>query len=313
MRRILGQDLWPDGFDGRQRSWRDSPIPHAWSKLTLGPDFALPRLGPVERFYDTTDSPDGLIDRLGAAHAEYVRTYVERYRRGRPADDTSGLHRTQGHYLWKLNDTFAMIYSTVIDALDEPNLAYYALRRAYAPVLLSFDIGDLIHLWLVNDSPHDVEGRLTVELLDTRSGDAVGRVEQSAQMPAGASGVIRTVNDFGMFDRQCALVATLESGGDTIARTIDFAQMERRLAFPQAQLSLAVEPGRLTISSDTFARRVWLSGDDPQHGGFGWRFCDNGFDLLPDRPHRVTFDPARTGAVTATAALGTGAASAVIG
>lgn len=48
------------------------------------------------------------------------------------------------------NGTWPLIDSELFDYLIEPKMAYYALRRAYAPLLLSFEMGDSIFLWLCN-------------------------------------------------------------------------------------------------------------------------------------------------------------------
>jgi hypothetical protein len=308
MKRILGDRLWPDeSFDGRITSWRDSPMPESWGELSLGSDFALPRVGPIEHFYDTSDSPAGLVDRLDAAHADYIRKYVERYRRGRPADDQNGLHRTLGHYLWKLNDTFPMIYSTILDCFDEPNAAFFALRRAYEPVMISLEIADAVHVWVVNDTPRAVAGMLHVRLLDLFKNTDVKAKSLPVLMPPGRSGVVTTLDDFGMFDRNQAIVAELrDADGHLIHRTSDFAQIERRLKFPEARLKLDRDGDALLVSTEHFARRVHLTGaaDGQPHGGaFNWRFSDNHFDLLPGEPHRVQIlGPAR-GEVTAASAF----------
>jgi len=71
-----------------------------------------------------------------------------------------------------------------------------------------------------------------------------------------------------------------ELTADMLARANAFADIERRLAFPDAKLDVEVADGALTITTDKFARAVNLTGDadgDP----FGWFFEDNYFDLLP--------------------------------
>ena len=80
-----------------------------------------------------------------------------------------------------------MIYSSVIDYYLEPKIAYYFLRRAYEPVLVSFErTEDQICAWVVNDSPDPVAGRLVVERLGF-DGKSRGRLEVTAEVPAGQS------------------------------------------------------------------------------------------------------------------------------
>ncbi|MFC1766517.1 glycoside hydrolase family 2 protein, partial [Planctomycetota bacterium] len=83
------------------------------------------------------------------------------------------------------------------------------------------------------------------------------------------------------FRKEHILFATLtDKSGRVLARTNAFADIERRLAFPEAKLDVKVLDGALVISTDKFARSIQLEGDangDP----FGWCFDDNYFDLLP--------------------------------
>jgi hypothetical protein len=281
LRRVLGEDAWPaNGFDGQLRRPDDSPIPDAWMALTLGEDFVRPRLGPIEAFYDTGDSLEGLTDRFGAAHGEWVRRCVERYRRGRPAHDPQGPRRVMGHYLWKLNNTWPMIYSNVVDYFNEPTAAYYALARAYAPQLLSFDFADLALVWGVNDTPRRMTGTLRVEQRKLEDGRVVASFEQGVDLPAGASAVICDLNPLGMFERNDALIAELtDAEGHVRARSIDFADLERRVVFPEPSLQLQLTGDTVTVTSQTFARRVRLKAADETGDEFGFYFEDNHFDL----------------------------------
>ena len=288
LRRVLGEATWPEGFDGVQRKPGDSPIPPSWMKLTPGPDFALPRLGPIEAFYDTTNTPEGLVYRLGAAHGLWIRRSIERYRRGRPARDAAGPRRCMGHYLWKLNNTWPMIYSNVIDFYLEPNMAYYALRRAHAPVLACFEIGDHIHAWVVNDSGRRVVGRLSFRLFDMFKNRAVREMQADVDLEPGQSQPILNLDPLGMFARQLALVADLFDDRDRrLCQSIDFADIERHLAFPsEAKLTLTPAEGGVIVAADRFARCVTLSGN-AAGDEFGWIFADNYFDLMPDEERFV--------------------------
>ncbi len=316
LKRVLGDDVWPKaGFDGRIRSHADRPIPPSWQQLTLGQDFTAPRQAAVEDFYETTDTPEGLIYRMGAAHGMYIRRNVERYRRGKRASEQLEPRRSMGHYLWKLNDTYPMVYSGVIDSFIEPTMSYYALRRAYEPVLLSFDIGDHIHLWLVNDTAADVAGTVVVRLFNTSKNEVVDQFERPAYVEAGDSRVAATLDQFGMFSRQHALYAELRpADGRLQTRSIDFAEKERRIRFPDPLLSLECDRDAIIVSTDCFARSVELTGVSPDGDEFGWYFADNFFDLLPFERRRIELiGRHRKGTVTAKSFLGSRATSTQIG
>lgn len=304
LKRVLGDDAWPQGFDGLVRKPGDVPVPKAWAKLLLGYEFLLTRLGRIEQFYDTTDTLEGLIDKLGAGHCEWIRRCVEAYRRGRPADDPFGPRRTMGHYLWKLNNTWPMVYSNLIDYFLELNMSYYALRRAYSPRLLSFEFPDRAILWAVNDTGERLEGHVVARMIDMKTGEKHGELERPVYLKPGQSAVVADLDEWNMFDRHYALHAELyDSNGNEVAETVDFAEIERRLRFPQAKLEIDRDGDALVLTSDKFARRVWLKGKDASgEDAFGWYFEDNYFDLVPGKPKRVRiFGPHGPGRVSAQA------------
>ncbi len=301
LRRYLPEDeLWPEDFTGVMRSRDDMPMPESWMHMTLGNDFTFGRVGPLGKFYNTGDTPEGLIYCLGAAQGHYIRQYVERYRRGRPVTDPDGPRRTMGHFWWKLNASWPQIYSELIDYYLEPNMGYYSMRRAYRPVLVSIEIGDHIHVWVVNDSAEPVRGTLVVQLYDIFENRATEELRRDVRAPAGESRVITDLDDFGMFPRQLAIYARLlDEEGALLARSSDFAEIEGRLRFPEARLELGEQDGILTVTTDAYARCIELRGDQ-EGDAFGWLFEDNFFDLFPDETKEVRIlERHRRGAVTA--------------
>ncbi len=322
LKRFIPPDqFWPEGFISRsalrqrratearpqaareQRHCDASEIPPAWNQLTLGADFIFGRLGPIGDFYDTGDTPDGLVYRLGAAHVRWLRDCVERYRRGYPAHDTSRTVRTRGHYLWKFNSTWPMIYSDLVDYLMEPNMSYYALRRAYAPVLISMEIADHINLWVVNDAGQSVTGRLEARLYNPDGTQVLYQQCHDVSVAPGRSEMIGNLDGAGMFSRACVFFAELtDANGRQIARTNDLAGIERTIAFPDARIQLEphADGNGVIVTTDVFARCVELQGKAPGGDAFGWLFEDNFFDLLPHERKAVRLvGRQRTGEISA--------------
>ncbi len=303
------EKLWPTGFVSRirhrrapasgpgspstglnnngrldQRDFHDGGlIPPAWQLLGKDGNITNGRAGPLGDFYDTGDTPEGLIYRLGSAHSLFIRREVERLRRGRPAHQAGQPRRTQGHYWWRLNGTWPLIDSEVIDYLLEPKMAYYALARAHAPVLLSFEFGDRIHLWLTNDTPKDLQGTVRIDLLPQTSQSPVQSLLRRFTALAGRSDPVLNLDSFGMFRRELVLRATFfDDHGQELAHCLDFADAERNLIFPDPQLSLRAEGAdAFVVKTDLFARSIELQGQSPSGDDFGWDFSDNHFDLAP--------------------------------
>ena len=274
------EDIWPEGYSTLSLPGNKHPFPKTWLPYTTGESWK--KTGPVEQFYDATDAA-GLVYRLGMAEALYYQDTVERQRRGRPAAEQSDRRCCGGYLVWKYNDSWPQVYSAKVDFFLEPYHAYYALRRAYAPVLLSFDLDTYIYLWAVNDSREPVSGTVKIQLYHLERCDFRKEIKREVTVAPGKSVVVVRLDQAGIraFRREHILFATLsDATGRVIARANAFADIERRLTFPDAKLDVKVKSGVLAITADKFARSVTLEGDangDP----FGWFFEDNYFDLLP--------------------------------
>lgn len=285
LKRYLGdKPLWPEDFTGKVKNHNDPPMPQTW--LERAPGGVWPRTKNYERFYDA-DNPEDLIYKLGSAHSHHLRETVERCRRGRPWYDDTGERICKGHLIWKLNEPYPAFYSSMIDYYLEPNMAYYALRRAYTPVLLSFDIGNFIHLWLVNDSTDKVEGTVVCCLFNPRTNRIMKEIKKDVSVEADESMIVCRLDEFGQFKRENFLFAKLaDKNGNIIARTNDYVDNERYLYFPDAKLQLELDNGDIIITTDQFARCIELAGDN-NGDEFGWFFEDNYFDLMPWETKRV--------------------------
>lgn len=272
------------GVTSLMRDGSDYPWPKEWNAITSADSYY--KIPPVEQFYDAFDF-DSMVYRFGAAAGAYLRDSVERYRRGKPVWDSQGSRRCQGHFVWKLNTTRPHIYSSIIDYYLEPGIQYYALKRAYEPVLVSFEISDHIYAWIVNDSTETVEGNLTLQLFDTAANKADKEFTVPVRVKAGQSQLVSSLDEFGQFLRNRLIVGRLVKTDRTPVSTVSiFADIERHLSFPDAKLMLAVEGNELVVETDRFARCVELSGEkdgDP----FGFYFTDNYFDLLPGEKKRI--------------------------
>jgi beta-mannosidase len=274
------EDLWPEGYSTLYLHGNRRPFPETWMPYTCAESWK--KTGPVEQFYDATDAA-GLVHRLGMAESLYYQDTVERQRRGRPATEPSERRCCGGYIVWKYNDSWPQVYSAKVDYFLEPKHVYYALRRAYAPVMLSFDIDTFITLWAINDSQEPVTGTVKIQLYHLENCEFRKEIIQEVAVAPGKSKVVVQLDEAGIraFRKEHILFATLtEKTGQVLARANAFADIERRLTFPEARLDVKVRESALVITTDKFARSIQLEGyanGDP----FGWFFEDNYFDLLP--------------------------------
>jgi hypothetical protein len=274
------EDLWPEGYSTLSLPGNKHPFPKTWLPYTTSESWK--KTGPVEQFYDAMDA-SSLVHRLGMAEALYYQDTVERQRRGRPAEEAGDRRCCGGYIVWKYNDSWPQVYSAKVDFFLEPYHAYYTLRRAYAAVMLSFDIGTFIYLWAVNDGTVPVRGTVKIQLYHLERCEFRKEIVREVTVAPGKSVVVVQLDKAGIraFRKEHLLFATLTDGSGTVlARANAFADIERRLTFPEAKLDVKVENGLLVITTDKFARTVTLAGD-ANGDAFGWFFEDNYFDLMP--------------------------------
>jgi beta-galactosidase/beta-glucuronidase len=276
------EDIWPADYSPVYKHGDIYPYPKTWLRYTTGSSWK--KTGPVELFYDATDAAS-LVYRLGMAEALYYQDVIERQRRGRDATDASDRRRCGGYLVWKFNDSWPHVYSGKVDYFLEPYHVYYTLRRAYAPVMLSFDKGTYIYLWAVNDTPRTVNGTARVQLLHLDRNQVRREIVRDVTISPGRSEVVVRLDQAGIasFRKEHILYASLtDESGHVIAEAHCLGDIERRVTFPDARLKVKIHDGALLIESDKYARAVTLEGDA---GGdaFGWFFEDNYFDLMPGR------------------------------
>ncbi|MDR1060602.1 MAG: hypothetical protein LBL83_05190 [Clostridiales bacterium] len=286
MRRWIAEDrLWDAGFVDATYPWKKQGdlMPEAWFRR-VGNSLDA-KAGPINEFRDA-DTPYELAFKYAAAHAKSFKNGIKRSRMGRPS--FSGKPRISNlHTIWKFNDTWPLIYSGIVDFYLEPYIPYYEAKRGYEPVMCCFDIRDSIVLWLVNDSAGDVCGELEYGLFTPRTNAFLALRKVEARMPAGMSGEIASLDEFGQFRSENVLYARFTDAARGVDCTnIDYVDTDRRMSFPEARLELVADGGDILVSTDRFARCVELEGSD---GGdeVGFYFDDNYFDLLPGAAKRV--------------------------
>ncbi len=303
------EELWPSNWSGRTTHGQTA-VPPAW--IARSANLMWQKFGPVEHFYDPLCAED-LVYSMGAARGGHMRDAVERCRRGRPSLDGMGKNRCFGHMVWKLNDTWPQIYTSVIDYYLDAYIPYYEMKRAYQPILLSFDVQDQIHVWVTNDTPHKITGKVIFKLFHMKTNQYSAAKQVIVEVEPCSSKPVMDLYDLGQIPRVNVLCAWLvdESGLELTAAT-ELLDIERNLTYPDAVLTMDWKDHSLTISSDRFARCIELSGDA---GGerFGWIFEDNYFDLLPGVTKTVhIFGDHTEGTITAKPHFSTTSAQIVI-
>ncbi len=211
--------------------------------------------------------------------AEALKCAVEHWRRRK--------FRTAGALFWQLNDCWPVTSWSVIDSALRPKAAYYAARRFFAPILVSFDpTGDDIEVWGTSDFLLDLRGRLTINLL-TFGGKVLASKTLRVRIPANTSERLFSVPQAWLHKGGAYIRAGLADGKRTVAVNRFFFREPKHSDFPPARIRLALEkiaPGsyRALLRSNVFAPGVALSSE--KEGVF---FHDNFVDLDSGRQHEI--------------------------
>jgi len=193
-----------------------------------------------------------------------------------------GRRVVSGALVWQLNDCWPAISWSLIDHLGFRKPAYYALRRALAPVAVGLARGVTggVEAWAVNDTPHDLSAELVVETagLAEDTTEVVHRV--SCLLPAGRAVELGAIAEL---SAGAVIQAHLETDATVLARHTLWPEpfKDHTLADPNL-LVTALDQNSIRLTAHRPAKGVWV----PAPRSVGWQ--DNVVDLLPGRPRTLT-------------------------
>lgn len=213
--------------------------------------------------------------------AEGMRMAVEAHRRAMPF--------CMGTLYWQINDCWPVASWSSMDYFGRWKAQQYAMRRAFAPVLLtSFQQGDTLDIFMVNDTEAELEGTLQYRLLTLE-----GKQLQAGQLPmrAAATGSTRVhslqVSSLLGSARPEGTVLQLtgiSTTGEVLSTHNAFFARPKDLQLPRAKLQVTiVDKKTIEVKAENLARFVWLQWPDGINV-----FSDNYFDLLPGEKRRIT-------------------------
>lgn len=214
------------------------------------------------------------VDYTQLIQAEGLRYGIERFRERKP--------HCSGALLWQLNDCWPGFTWSIVDFDGRPKPAYYAVRRAFAPVLATVKPmrGGAFELWLVNDSGAVVDDVITLRVVRLD-----GTVLRQEDFPAYAEphAPARLLRRFGwgrVIQPRSCYVSIASARGTVPANQQLFADL-RLLELPEAELTVVrrgVAPGvvELDLTASAFVPMVAV-----EHPKRDVVYDDNYFALEP--------------------------------
>ena len=218
------------------------------------------------------------VDFTMAAQAEGLKFGVEHYRRRQP--------HCSGTLVWQLNDVWPGFSWSVVDHDAVPKAGWYALRRAFAPVVASFaETAAGLELWVGNSSPQPVATTAVVTLTDadgmtTKSFEvavAIGATESrrvwacSERLRTGAWAWVRSTDE--------AFPANRVFGGEV--RDLHHGTEPPAWEAERTSDTSAV----VTIRATSLTYQARITAGVP-----GVRYSDNYVDLRPGDQATITLD-----------------------
>ncbi|MGV9273238.1 glycosyl hydrolase 2 galactose-binding domain-containing protein [Streptomyces griseosporeus] len=247
--------------------------PPTWATLTRWiHDEPLAPTSPAFLLHQKAEDGNGKLDRGLAPHLPAPRTFtdwhwatqlnqaravafgVEHFRSWWP--------HTAGTLVWQLNDCWPVTSWAAVDSDERPKPLWYALRRAYAPRLLTFQPRDgRLAVVAVNDTDETWTGRLVLERR-TLQGVVLAGAKVDLRVAPRSVGLVEADDALLAPDevRQEVLVASSEG-----VRAIHTFCEDRDLAYRPDALSAEAHavPGgyRVDVRADSFARDIAVLAD----------------------------------------------------
>jgi len=220
------------------------------------------------------DGVESLIRYSQIAQATAIKYAIEHFRRGK--------YHCGGCLFWQLNDVWPSVSWSAIDYRLRPKMLHCYARRAYAPLLASFqEDEDQVSLWLTSDQQETITAHVELRC-QTLAGEVLWSAQREVEVPADTSFKLMDVPVAGIAVSdwtQAHLWARATTADGQAAENIHFLIKPREMRRPRATLTTAWRregaAWAVTIRSDRYARVVTLTAP----GGQEPAFSDNFFDL----------------------------------
>ncbi|MFZ2655473.1 MAG: glycoside hydrolase family 2 protein [Victivallales bacterium] len=211
------------------------------------------------------------------AQAEMLRYAVEHFRR-RKFD-------CGGSVIWQYNDCWPAPSWSAVDYYLRRKAHYYYIKRAYAPIIASFNRNEdgLVEAWAVNDKM--AGGHCELRMYRCDCVDRKEILSKKFEMPANKSIKLAKISPDKFDPKKEFLVAEIIKEGKMLARNTYFGVVPKEFNWPaRKDFSVAHEKVsgtvfKVTLSPDCLLKDLYMNIDfaDPDAV-----FSDNFIDVLPE-------------------------------
>jgi beta-mannosidase len=214
---------------------------------------------------------DEFVDFSMIAQAEALKFGIEHFRRRAP--------HCSGALVWQLNDCWPVLSWALLDYHGFGKAGYYAVRRAFAPVLGSFKDGN--ELWVTNDTGEAVEDVARVRL-GTFAGGVLSDEEVAFSVAAHSSRCVHRFETDGAADRYLAVRSDAFPGNRHFFAPVKDLEREPARLDHVFEAVAGERALHVRLRADAYAYFVHLAHPDERV-----RFSDNYLELEPGEERRV--------------------------
>ncbi|GAA5858851.1 hypothetical protein JCM5353_005583 [Sporobolomyces roseus] len=253
----------------------------------------------------TDNSLDGYIYATQFIQAEALSTAFSSWRRL----FRGGVEEAYcaGALVWQLNDVWPCTSWSIVDYFLRPKPAYFAIKRALAPISLgskryterhypdpysAVEVIEtsLIDIWVSNSLLRAKEGKLLVEAFEVTSGKKLLAREVDVKIEANRSTELEKIDlsPLGKSEGRPFIVSSklVDGSGSVLSKTVSWPEPYKYLDFPdEKDVKLVVNcsplEGTVTLEASRPVKGLVLYANDDS------RFDDNFLDLIPNERVKV--------------------------
>lgn len=239
----------------------------------------------LQMYYNDPVSNDALLYLSQVFQSEALKYAIENFRISKPL--------CMGSIFWHFNDCWPSISWSVVDFYNRNKPAYYAVRKAYQNIVVVPEKkGDMIKLWVVNDSLAGIKGNLSFKILDF-NGAELFHHSQDVNIEANSASMVFEKYASSIFSAKLSnkvlLYITLSSHGKVIADNTLYFVDPLFLDLPEPDISMQITNKdnrfQLIFRSPTLVKNLVLFTRDKESF-----FSDNNIDILPGVTYTITAD-----------------------
>ena len=235
----------------------------------------------MEQLYEYPMSMDSFVYHSQLLQADAIRYGVEHWRRNRG--------RCMGATYWQLNDCWPVASWSSVDYYGRWKILHYAAKRFFAPVLLSCEEEGLLtqnsNVNLKKEIKKSIRLNVSNETFDTLEGEVVWSIrtnkseivrEETHKVKVDALSAI-WLDKVSLDDMDIStehIRYDLYVGGQPVSGGSVLLTLPKLYKFTNPHLTLTVDSDILTVTSDGYAKGVWITNENDD-----LILSDNGFDM----------------------------------